>query len=175
MTKILLIGPQGSGKSTQAQILAKRLDLPKISTGDIFRELAKGQSEEGLRIREISSAGHLIDDETTAEIVKAILSKEDCKDGFVLDGYPRNIQQKDLFDPGFDKVFYLRVPDEEVIKRLTARGREDDSPEAIKTRLRLYYEQTVPLLDYYKSQGILVEIEGRGSIFDIENEINKHI
>lgn len=172
--KILMIGPQGSGKSTQTEILAKDLNLPKISTGDIFREIAKSDSEEGRRIREIQNSGRLVDDKETAKIVEGRLKQDDIKNGFIMDGYPRNIIQKDLFDPKFDKVIYLKVPDEEVVKRLMARGRADDTLEAIKTRLNLYYQQTQPLLDYYKNLGILVEIEGLGSIEEIYNKIKTH-
>lgn len=172
--KILLIGPQGSGKSTQASLLAEFLNVPKISTGDIFRELAKEDSEEGIRIRQIMNEGRLIDDTETAKIVERRLQKNDVRDEFILDGYPRNLAQKELFDPGVDKVIYLKVPDEEVIKRLSARGREDDSPEAIKKRLDLYYEQTKPLLDYYRSHDILIEIDGIGSVEKIQDEIRKH-
>lgn len=173
--KILLIGPQGSGKSTQAEILAKDLGLPKISTGDIFREIAKQDSEEGRKIRQIQNEGKLIDDSTTAKIAEKRLQENDCQNGFVLDGYPRNIAQKNLFDPKVDKVIYLEVVDEEVIRRLMVRGRADDNPEAIRIRLNLYHEQIQPLLDYYKNQGILITVEGVRSIEEIQSEIRKHI
>ena len=173
--KIFLIGPQGSGKSTQAALLAEFLDLPKISTGDIFREFAEEDSEEGRQIRETMNQGKLIDDTETAKIVERRLQKEDVKNGFILDGYPRSLAQKQLFDPSVDKVIHLQVPDGEVIKRLMVRGREDDSLEAIKTRLNLYHEQTKPLLDYYKDQGILIEVDGVGSIEKIRDEIRKQV
>lgn len=173
--KILMIGPQGSGKSTQAEKLAEYLNIPKISTGDIFRELGRQDSEEGRVIRQIQNEGRLIDDETTAGIVKKRLQEGDTRGGFILDGYPRNIHQVEIFDPGFDKVVYLKVSDEELMKRLTVRGRADDTPEGIKTRLDLYYQQTQPLLDYYKNKGILIEIDGLGSIEDIQDEIRKHL
>ncbi len=173
--KILLIGPQGSGKSTQASLLAEFLNLPKISTGDIFRELAKEDSEEGKQIRQVMNEGRLIDDIETAKIVKQRLQKDDVKNGYILDGYPRNLVQKELFDPKVERVFYLEVPDGEVIKRLSARGREDDSQEAIKKRLDLYHEQTKPLLEYYQGQGVLVEIDGIGSIEKIQDEIRKQV
>ena len=165
--KILFIGPQGSGKSTQASLLAEYLNLPKISTGDIFRKLSK--------VKEILAAGKLVDDETTAEIVKKRLQESDCQNGFILDGYPRNITQKELFDPQFEKVIYLKVPDEELMKRLLARGREDDTPESIRTRLNLYYVQTQPLLNYYKNQAILKEVDGIGAVEKIQDEIKKSI
>ncbi len=170
--KILLIGPQGSGKSTQADLLAEYLNLPKISTGDIFRKLSKEDSEEAGRVKEILGQGKLVDDETTAEIVKKRVQKENS---FIMDGYPRNINQLKLFDPGFNKVIYLKVSNEEVVKRLMNRGREDDTVDLIKIRLDLYYEQTLPLLDYYQKQGKLVEISGMGDINQIQDEIKKSI
>lgn len=169
--KILLIGPQGSGKSTQAKLLAEYLKIPFISTGDIFRIMAEEGSELGQRVKNILNKGELMDDETASEIVRNQLSTPDLSRGFILDGYPRNLEQVQLFDPQFDRVIYLNVPEEELLKRLTARGREDDSPEAIKTRLDLYYVQTQPLLDYYKNQGILTEIDGIGSIEDVQQRI----
>lgn len=165
--RILLIGPQGSGKSTQAGLLAEYLNLPKISTGDIFRNMPE--------VKEILAAGKLVDDEVTAKIVKNRLQELDCQKGYILDGYPRNIRQAEIFDPEFDKVIYLRVSDEEVMRRLMQRGREDDTPEGIKTRLNLYYEQTRPLLTYYKNKGVLIEINGKGSIKEIQDEIKKSI
>lgn len=173
--RILLIGPQGSGKSTQAQMLAEYLNIPKISTGDIFRKIATEDSESGRRIRDIQNAGRLVDDATTAKIVESRLKESDTANGFILDGYPRNIAQKDLFDPHFEKVIYLKVPDDEVMKRMLARGREDDTPESIKTRLDLYYGQTQPLLDYYRSLGVLTEINGIGSPEEIQEEIRKYV
>lgn len=169
--RILLIGPQGSGKSTQADLLAQHLNLPKISTGDIFRKLRDEDSAEGKRIKQILDSGKLVDDQTTSQIVRYRMSQEDCKDGLVMDGYPRNMEQLGLFDPQFGRVIYLNVPEQEVIKRLIERGRSDDTPESIKIRLELYYRQTQPLLDYYKNQGILTEIDGVSDIDSIQQRI----
>ncbi len=173
--KILLIGSQGSGKSTQADLLALHLGVPKISTGDIFRKIREEDSDEGRRIKNILDSGQLVDDQITAEIVKKRLQQSDVQNGFILDGYPRNITQVELFDPGFDKVIYLKVPQDEVVKRLMNRGREDDTEELINKRLELYYQQTQPLLDYYQKQGKLIEVLGMGDINQIQDEIKKSI
>lgn len=173
--KILMVGSQGSGKSTQADLLANFLGVPKISTGDIFRQLKQEDSDEGRRIKQILDSGQLMDDATTAEIVKKKVSEEALKNGFIMDGYPRTLEQLNMFDPGFDKVIYLKVADEEVIKRLLGRGREDDTKELIKTRLDLYNQHTQPILDYYRQQGILREIDGTGEIQRIQDEIKKQI
>lgn len=170
--KILLIGPQGSGKSTQAELLAQYLNVPKISTGDIFRKLSKEGSEEARRVKEILGQGKLVDDETTAEIVKRKVQKEN---GFIMDGYPRTVEQLKIFDPDFSKVIYLNVPREEVVKRLLARKRADDTEELINKRLELYYQQTQPLLDYYQKQGKLIEVLGMGDINQIQDEIKKFV
>lgn len=171
--KILLTGPQGSGKSTQADLLAQYLNVPKISTGDIFRKIKQEDSEKGKRIRQILNSGQLVDDQTTAEIVKRRLAGEGS--GFVMDGYPRTLEQINLFDPLFDKVFYLKLSDEEAIKRLLSRGREDDTRELIAQRLKIYHQQTDPVLDYYKVKGLLKEIDGLGSIDEIRQRIRDQL
>lgn len=171
--KILLIGPQGSGKSTQAGILAESLGVPKITLGDIFRQITTEESEEGRRIKAILDSGQLVDDVTAANLIRNRLNQPDTKDGFVLDGYPRTLQQANIFDPEFDKVIYLNVPKEEVVKRLMERGRLDDTPELINRRLDAYYQQTEPLLEHYKQKDILAEINGIGEIGVIGGRIKE--
>lgn len=171
--KILLIGPQGSGKSTQAKLLADFLKVPYISTGDIFREIA--DTRQGKRIRQVLESGRLVDDATTSEIVKMRVKQPDCQSGYILDGYPRNLEQVRLFDPGFDKVIYLKLSDQEATKRLLARGREDDTEESIAQRLRLYHKLTDPLSDYYQRQGLLLEIDGQGTIEEIQKKLRDQL
>ncbi len=162
--KILFIGAQGSGKSTQAKLLAQFLGLPYISTGDIFRQM---QGE----IKQILDQGKLVDDQTTSRIVEERLKKGDLENGFIFDGYPRTLEQMRLFDPGFDKVIYLDLPDEKASERLLVRGREDDTKELIAERLAHYHGQTDPILDYYRQKGILKSIDGSGSIDDIQQRV----
>lgn len=171
--KILLIGPQGSGKSTQGKLLADNLKIPYISTGDIFRSLATQDTPESRRVKEILSSGHLVDDETTAQVAKNRLQQEDTQAGFILDGYPRTLKQVEMFDPGFDHVIFLNLTDEESIKRLNGRGREDDTPELIAKRLEVYHQLTDPILEHYKNQGILTSIDATLDIDTIKQKIGE--
>lgn len=173
--KVLLIGPQGSGKSTQADYLADYLKVPKVTLGDIFRQLAEQDTEAGKRIKEILEKGQLVDDYTASRMMREELSRKDYQNGFVIDGYPRTLEQAGLFDPMYDKVFYLKLEREEIMKRLLKRGREDDTEELIKIRLDLYYQQTQPLLDYYRNLGNLVEINASGAVEEIERRIRDYV
>lgn len=158
--RILLLGPQGSGKSTQAKLLVEYLRVPVISTGDIFRQMPE--------VKKILEEGKLVDDCLTADIVKERIREQDCQQGFIMDGYPRTIEQLQIFDPNFEKVFYLNLPEEVAIERLLNRGRKDDVREAIKKRLDLYFQKTKPLLKHYQDLGILQEINGQGEIGKIQ-------
>lgn len=174
--KILLIGPQGSGKSTQGKLLAEHLKVPYISTGDIFRQISVEESDEGKRIKNILVSGQLVDDETTANLLKKRIEESDCQNGFILDGYPRNLEQvKMVSGLSFDKVIYFNLPKQVVIDRLLKRGREDDTESSINIRLDLYDAQTQPLLDYYRDQGLLREVDASGQIQIIQDEIKKFI
>lgn len=173
---ILLIGPQGSGKSTQGQLLAEYLKIPFIATGDILREIAQFETEEGKKIKQILDSGNLVDDKTVVSLIRQRIGKDDCKNGFILDGYPRTLEQaKKVEDFNFDKAFYFKVPKAIVVERLLKRGRSDDTEELIDKRLELYFQQTEPLLNYYKNKGMLFEVDGAGSIEEIQQDIRKKL
>lgn len=180
--KILLAGPQGSGKTTQAKFLAQKYGLTFISAGKLLRELARSGSEEGERIRQQMEEGGFVDDKVAARLVSEGIDK-DSKNGFILDGFPRRFSQLEYFNPDFDKVIYLEVPDKEVSGRMLQRGRADDTPEAIEERLRLYHEETEPVLNYYEKQGKLIRVNAsqapgvtaEQSIRQIADEIDKRV
>lgn len=162
---IIVMGPQGSGKSTQAELLAKKLNLPHIETGNVYRKLAETDPE----IRKVMETGGLIDDKTTFEVVDKNLAQ--LKGGFVLDGFPRTLvqAQRELFE--VDKVIYIRLSDDEAVARLLKRGRDDDEPDIIKERLKLFHERTEPILDYYRKQGKLLEIDGSKPVEEVASQI----
>lgn len=173
MTKILFTGPVGSGKSTQAEILGKHLQIPLFQSGQITRELSKENSDLGRKVKDIMESGRLIDDQTISQAVKNAMEKEDLTSGFIFDGFPRTFAQLEIFDPKFDLVFNFKISDKQVLERLLKRQRVDDTPEAIKQRLKIYYEQTQPLIEYYKKLGILKEVNAEKSIEEIQAEIGK--
>lgn len=173
--KILLTGPQGSGKSTQAKLLAKKYGLAFISAGDLSREKAQEDSIDGGLARQSLGKGELLPDELVGRLVREKVENLDREKGIVLDGFPRSIDQLQYFDPNFDKVFYLDVPDEEVEKRLLLRGREDDTPELIRERLSIYHQLTEPVLQYYQQQGKLIRIDGTKNIEEVTAEVEGKI
>ena len=166
---IILMGPVGSGKTTQADILSKKLSLPHIQTGEIYRKIATENSDIGKKIKTILDAGDLIDDETTFEVIDKHL--KEITGGFVIDGFPRTLVQAKREVFCVDKVFYIKISDEEALKRLLLRKREDDTSEVIVERLKVYHQETEPILDYYKNQGKLIEIDGSGSIEEVYDRI----
>lgn len=173
MTKVLFTGPVGSGKSTQADLLASYLNVPLFQTGQITRDLAKEDSDLGRRVKAIMESGELVDDRTIAEVLKEAMSKADLAKGYVIDGYPRSLEQLKIYDPGFDLVLNFQISDEEILKRLLKRQRVDDTQEAISRRLKIYYDHTRPLIEYYKNLGILKEINAEGSVEDIQKVIKE--
>lgn len=173
--KLILLGIQGAGKSTQGNLLRDKLGLPYLSTGHIFRELAKERTPLGRKIKETMNAGYLIPDHQTLEIVSEYLSRPEYEKGYILDGFPRTIKQAETFKNGIDKVIYLNVSDKEALWRLSFRdnddAREDESLAAIRKRIMLYHEHTDPVLDFYRKKGKLVEIDGEKEIKAIFSEI----
>lgn len=171
--KIVLIGIQGSGKSTQGNLLSEKLNLPYLSTGHIFREMAKEKTPAGRYIKETINAGILIPDEKTIEIVNDYLSRSEYAKGYILDGFPRTKSQVEAFKEKTDKVIYLKVSDKEALWRIAGRedNREDETLQAIKKRIASFHEFTEPVLDYYRQNGSLVEIDGERSIEEIHKDI----
>jgi len=176
--KLILIGIQGAGKSTQGNLLKEELNIPYLSTGHIFREMSKEKTSLGRYIKEIMNAGFLIPDDKTVEIVSEYLKKPEYKKGYILDGFPRTLDQVKMFENGVDKVIYLKVSDREALWRLSYRDgddRQDETLAAIRKRIELFNTLTKPVLDYYQKKGILVEIDGEKSIDDIRKEILEKI
>ncbi len=165
--KIIFMGAVGSGKSTQADLLTKKLNLPRVNMGEIFRRIAQDNQE----VKEIVLRGELVNDEITMLLLRQELGDEKYNNGFVIDGVPRNLFQAENlpFEP--DVIIYLSVRDSENIKRLTKRGRTDDTKDVIKNRLVLYHEQTEPVLDFYRGKGKLVEVDGEPPIEVIFKDI----
>ena len=172
--RIILMGIQGSGKSTQGNLLSEKLSVSYLSTGHIFRDLAKEKTQLGRYIKETMNAGYLIPDEKTLEIVSEYLARPEYKNGYILDGFPRTIEQATAFKENIDKVFYLRVSDKEALWRLSYRNddtREDETLAALRKRIELFHKFTGPVLKYYQQKGILVEVDGERSIEEIHQEM----
>jgi adenylate kinase len=176
--KVVLLGPPGSGKGTQAAVLCQKLQVPAISTGDMLREAVATGNNLGRRVEGIMNAGGLVDDETMAEVVRERLGRLDGGRGFLLDGYPRTVPQAEVLqgilkDSGerLDAVVLVQVPEEELVRRLLARQRTDDTEQVIRERLRLYREKTAPLIGYYQGRGLLREIDGHRPITEVTSRM----
>jgi adenylate kinase len=180
--RLLIVGPQGSGKGTQGVLIAEAFGIPAISTGDVFRAAVAAGSELGDKVRQIIAAGDLVPDELTSEVVRDRLSQPDARGGFLLDGYPRNLGQVgdlDAYlesrDEELDAVIELNVPRDESVARLSLRakqqGRTDDTEEVIANRLAIYERETAPILDVYRERGIVDEIDGTGSLDEITDRV----
>jgi adenylate kinase len=196
--KIIMLGAPGAGKGTQAKQIADKYSIPHISTGDIFRANIKSGTELGKKAKQYMDQGALVPDELTCDLVMDRIQQDDCKNGFVLDGFPRTIPQAEALDAALGKInekmdyaIDVDVPDENIVNRMSGRRaclncgatyhlisippkvegicdrcgseivlREDDKPETVQKRLKVYHEQTQPLIDYYKNQGILKSVDG---------------
>ncbi|MGK3950212.1 adenylate kinase [Microbacterium sp. K2] len=180
--RLLIVGPQGSGKGTQGVRIAESYGIPVVSTGDIFRANIKEGTPLGQQVTAILDKGDLVPDELTSEIVRDRLSQDDAENGFLLDGYPRNAAQVEHLDAflagrgeSLDAVILLDVPREESIERLKLRaaeqGRSDDTAEAIAHRLDIYEHETAPILEVYGPRGIVDRIDGVGSLDEITERV----
>jgi adenylate kinase len=203
--RLVLVGPPGAGKGTQAQFIAEHFGMPKISTGDIFRANVSGGTELGKQAKSYMDEGGLVPDEITNAMVRDRVAEDDAKDGFLLDGFPRNVAQAEVLNEILDglgtslnAVLELKVDFDEVVKRLSGRRtcrqcghvwhvefdppttegvcdkcggelyqRDDDKPETVRNRLKVYSEQTAPLIDYYAAAGKLSSIDATGAVEDV--------
>lgn len=178
MKKLIFMGPPGAGKGTQAKIICENYKIPQISTGEILRAAIQSGKELGLKAKKYMDAGDLVPDEVVIGIIRERIGESDCKNGFLLDGFPRTIEQAEALDQmleelnlKLDAVLNLSVPDNELLRRLLERakieGRSDDNEETIKNRLTNYNQKTLPLIEYYRKKGLLREINGLGSVEQI--------
>ena len=184
MANILLLGPQGAGKGTQGRLIASEYAIPHVATGDMLRAAMADGSELGQQVRPIYDSGRLVPDDLMIALIRERLSAEDARDGFVLDGFPRTMAQADALEEmlreigrDLDVVFEVQIPDEvgreRMLKRAAEEGRTDDTPEAIDERLRLYHEETKPLIEYYRTRGNLVGIHGDRPVNQVFSEIQQ--
>jgi len=179
---IVLLGAPGAGKGTQAVLLAEKLGVPHISTGDMLRAAVASESPVGLKAKAVMDAGHLVSDEIVIGIAEERLKADDAADGFILDGFPRTLGQAEALDgllerigSGIDCCLAITVDTEGIVKRLLKRaeieGRADDNEETIRERMRVYAVETAPLLDYYAAQSLVREVPGMGSVTEVSDAI----
>ena len=186
MKFIILVGPPGAGKGTQAKLLQERFDLPQVSTGDLFRYNLQNETDLGKLARTYMDRGELVPDEVTVAMVKLRLSQDDCAGGAILDGFPRTLAQAEALDElladlggKIDVVPSIEVPQDVLVERLLKRaileGRADDNEETIRTRMQVYEDQTKPLLDYYGEKGLVVPVDGQQAIDEVQEDLAKVI
>ena len=184
--RILLLGPQGSGKGTQAKRLAEEYGLVHISTGDMLRAAIDEGSDLGEQVKHVVESGELVSDDLIVEVMRRRLSANGAANGFVLDGFPRNMAQADALDAmlrdigqPLDVVFELQLSDEECLKRMQQRaadeGRSDDTPEAMAKRLEIYHAETEPLVEHYRTRGNLVGIHAERTIPEVFSELQETV
>ena len=180
--RIVLLGPPGSGKGTQAAMLVERLGFPHISTGALLRNAAKRGTALGLQAKAITDKGELVPDDIMSDMIEERLGRDDVASGFILDGYPRNVAQAKSLDAMLerlgkpaDEAIHIDIDAERIIKRLARRaleeGRSDDTKETVQNRMRVYAEQTAPVVDYYAKKGILTRVLGSGGKEEILQRI----
>ncbi len=184
--KLILLGPPGAGKGTQAQYLIKEYDIVQLSTGDILRAAIAQETELGLKAKEVMARGDLVSDDIVNAIVSERLDEDDLKKGFILDGFPRTLAQADSLSKmleeknmQLDAVVELQVDENELVKRILKRAelsgnaRADDNEETIRNRLKVYNELTEPLVEYYAKKGLLKSVDGMMEMENVRQEIKK--
>jgi adenylate kinase len=176
MTRLVLIGPPGAGKGTQADVLSQKLSIPHISTGDLFRAHVAERTPLGEETKRYLDSGELVPDTVTNEMVRERLAESDAKEGFLLDGFPRNTKQAEVLGQllaesgtGLDAVIQLEVPEDVVVERLLSRGRTDDTEDVIRRRQQVYVSDTAPLLEHYKD--ILITVDGVGDVDEVASRV----
>lgn len=179
--KIILIGIQGAGKSTQGNLLSKKLKVPYLSSGHIFRSMAREKTPWGRYVKETINSGALMPDKKTVDIIEDYLSRPEYEKGYILDGFPRTVKQAKMFQNGVHVVVYIDVSDKEAVWRLYGRlqkevgEREDNTLDAIKKRMDLFHNQTMPVIAHYKRRRILEDVDGERSIKAIHQDIIKRL
>ena len=182
--RIVFLGPPGSGKGTQAKLLARRLGVPAVSTGDMLREAVRRQTELGRRAKAIMEAGELVPDDVVIGLIRERIGMADAAPGFILDGFPRTVEQAQALDglledhgTPLDAVVNLVVPEATLLERLIGRaeqeGRSDDRPETIRERLRVYGLKNDPLVAFYEAAGLLTRVDGFGAVDDVSSRIDR--
>jgi adenylate kinase len=190
--RLIILGPPGAGKGTQAARLSRRIGIPQLSTGDMLRAAVQAGTELGKQVEGIMAAGALVPDEVVLGIIAARIDAHDAKAGFIMDGFPRTIRQADGLDQllakrglALDKVIELRVDESALIDRITTRAKEaaargepvrkDDNPETLSRRLQAYAKETAPLVKYFAGKGLLCSIDGLQSIEAVEHQLSAAI
>jgi adenylate kinase len=176
--RIVLLGPPGSGKGTQAKLIEKRLGIPHVSAGDLLRAEVAERSDLGRVAKEFMDRGDLVPDDLVVGMIERRMASRDCEKGFLLDGFPRNVAQARVLDRmlaarkrELDHVVFLRVTRQELMKRLNGRRREDDSEATVRARLEVYEQETAPLCEYYGARGLLRRVDGEGQVDEILDRI----
>tara|TARA_B100001109_G_C18814037_1_gene451138 strand:- start:373 stop:981 length:609 start_codon:yes stop_codon:yes gene_type:complete len=174
MMRVIMLGGPGSGKSTYSKYITKHFQIPHVYTGDMMRSLAQQDTDIGRKVKSALSKGDYVDTKIVLDTLEARLQRKDTKRGYVLDGFPRSMQQVREMDKrniGYDHVIFLDVAEKEVIRRLTSRGRADDKPDIIKNRIAVYKRETEPVIKHYQDKMITIEVKGGEQIEDIAADI----